>query len=265
MIKLESQTFEQSLARWNQYIAAKAEMLHLPAPKVLEKEGGRLVQTLIKLSPPLNRAGSMEKLGERAARTFHTLGEDKGHDFVALDSPKAGRGDVRWYAFQDNAIFGVAKDADKTSATDEEIYKLFLGTKLNEQGRIIAGQRGKQTIYIWQKVTTTAAQVKRLIARLKEHYGRLKAGFLPAWESLGSPGGEYAPPGWVTKHQDGARGDKENRLKDRANPSFTIINFAKGATAIRGLAAAAMKVRAQAMVNRMTFLLKHPEKVSEET
>ena len=268
MITVDMPALQQSIARWNSYIAGKIDMLQVNGQGVVKIEAGRLVQTLIKVTPPEDRSKTSESIEGRVTGTFHVLGEGGHRDFDSASSGgKAGSGDVRWYAFTPGEIYGVARDKDMSGASAEDLYAVYFASrKLTTDGRVNAGSRGKQTVYLWQKITTKAAAVRKLAARLKKHVGRLKAAWLVAWNDLGKPGGTYAPPQWVTQHESGARGYSINGLGDPRYPQFTLENHAKGAGSgkMAGLAKTAMDIRTNAMVKRMTFLIAHPEKVAEE-
>jgi hypothetical protein len=271
MITVDQPALQQSLQRWNSYIAGKIDFTHLAGKEVVRVEAGRLVQTLIKVTPPAEPARTRESIEGRVDRTFQVLGTENGRSWVDLDQGgKHGYGDVAWYAFQSNAIFGVARDADMTGASAAELYAVYQANKRqNKQGRIIAGRRGKQTVYIWKKITTLASEVRKLKTRLKSHVGRLKAGWCPAWDKLGQPRGTYAPPRWVTDHnvEGKVQGYAINLIDDPRFPQFTLENHAKGAGSdtMNGLVKTALDIRSKAMVKRMTFLVKHPEKLGEET
>jgi hypothetical protein len=266
MVTVDKPSLDQSLRRWNAHLATKIDMTHLAGQDVVRVEAGRLVQTLVRITPPEDRSASMQKLGARVEGKFHTLGSEQ-HSFHELAAGgKAGNSDVRWYAFQSDGIYGVAEDADMTNATADGLYRVYFDTPLNKEGRIVAGHRGRQTVYIWRKITTKLATVKKLAARLKRHFGRLKAAWLAGWIDLGRPTGTYAPPAWVLQHETGARGYSINGLGDPRYPQFTLENHAKGAGSAKmnGLARDTMEIRSQAMVKRMSFLIKHPEKLAEE-
>ena len=268
MVMVDQGALQQSLQRWNSFIAGKIDFIHQAGPKVVRVEAGRLVQTLIKVTPPTEPAKTRDSIGGKVDATFHVLGTENGRSWTEFDQGgKHGYGDVAWYAFQPNAIFGVAKDVDMTGASAAELYSVYQANRRQtKEGRIMAGKRGKQTVYIWRKITTLAKEVAVLKARLKKHVGRLKAGWLPTWKDLGRPQGTYAPPQWVTQHEAGALGYSINGLGDPRFPQFTLENHAKGAGSqkMNALVKTALDIRSKAMVQRMTFLVKHPEKLAEE-
>ncbi len=248
-------------------LAKKADLLHVTGQSVVKVETGRLLDTLVTITPPDDRKMSADKIQKRVSQVFRSLSEDLS--FHDKDS-KSGSGDVTWYAFQPNAIFGLAKDKDLRKASVDDLYQLFFKTRINKQGRIVAGKRGKQTVYIWQKLTTKASRVKQLTARFIKHLGRAKAGWAVSLEDvrdLGWKGGKPIPE-WVRPHMTPgkARGYAINHLSDKTKPSFTIENHAKGigSRLFERLKNQALRIRIQAMEKRMAYLIKHPDRIKEE-
>lgn len=217
------------------------------ASKFVRYQAGQLHQTMVRLTPPKNRAKTNAAIERRVDAKFHTLRNP------AFDHTHSGSDSVEWYGFQPNAIFGVAKDSDMTKASADDLYQFYFKTRLNKQGRIVAGRRGKQTVYIWQKVTTKESTVNRLKARLKRHIGRLKAAWLPSWEELGRPG--KPPAQWIARHAEGARGYAINGLGIKGHPQFTMANRALGAGKLHGIAMAAMRLRSKAMLTDMRLII----------
>ena len=105
--------------------------------RFVKKQAGLLTETLMKISPPANRAKSSQKIKGRVGSAFHILGTDSG-DTELPTGPKAGHGDVRWYLWTANLIAGIAKDADFTKSTGDELYNFYF--KLNSKGMIRAGR-----------------------------------------------------------------------------------------------------------------------------
>lgn len=276
MITLDGISLESALQRWNRQITDKIDWTHLAGQDVVRVEGGRLVQTLIRFTPPEDRRKSEQGMENAILSKFSLLDQARyapsggiAHRFEALHGGKHGQSDVRWYAWNARGLYGVAEDYDLTKATVDGLKAVYYQTRISrgrKKGRIIAGHRGKQTVYLWQRYLTKPATVKRLVARLKKHFGRLKAGWLVSWIELGRPQGTYAPPQWVTRHETGARGYCLNGLGDRRYPQLTLENHAKGAGTEKTnrFVRDALVVRSEAMVKRMVFLIRHPERLGEE-
>ena len=269
MITLDQPNLDAQVARWSGYIIAKAQTLKLGCRGVLKKEAGRLVQTMMNIGPPLDgRHALWERIDKRVWSTFAWMGEDSleraqlaGH--LVTSTPSSG---VHWYAWDTSHLWGIAADKDMSSASDKTLYELYFNTNFTAQG-MVKSQRGKQEVRIWQKIATNISNVKNLAARLKRHAGRLKAGWLPAWTALGKPTGIYTPPQWVTDHTAGARGSCDvSGLANADSPHIAIRNFAVGVggRSYKYAVDRALTMRANAMVERMKYLVKYPEKVAEE-
>jgi hypothetical protein len=253
------------MARFNQAVALRIKVTGEAAHNVLRDEAGRLNETMMRFTPPADISKTRQNITERVSSKFSSLGTDTAHDFADYEpGEKAGRGDIRWYAFQPHSIYGIARASDKTKASADDLYKIYFGTKLNKQGRIVAGQRGKQTVYLWQSIKTKASTVAKLAKRLREHVGRAKAGWLKGYRRLQSAGfsSSYSPPQYIAKHENGQeRGFFLDGLGAPGNPTFTIGNTAKGIGSVKmaDIARRAMLTRAVAIPKRLQYLIRHPE------
>ncbi len=82
-----------------------------------------------------------------------------------------------------------------------------------------------------------------------------------SWDFLGRPG--KAPAQWIATHfeKGRARGYYLDELQIPGNPAFTIVNFAKGATAIekQGILSNALAKRARMMAADIAFAFAHPD------
>jgi hypothetical protein len=266
MITVDQPKLEKDIAAFNTQFKARMGLLKQRCPVIVKRQAGLLARTLINLTPPRNKAKLEKKINDRVTSKFHTLGDDKTSQVYSdQGSEKAGHGSIKWYAFGHTGIYGIAKDADLTNASQDLLYKL-LWRKMTKSGRTVAGKRGKQTIYVWQKITTKAASVKQLADRIIGHIGRMKAGWTVGWEECGKPG--RALPKWVEKHAGkgkGARGYAVDGLGVPGAPQFIIANYAKGVNAAKAedYMRAALRIRTQAMEKDTAFALQHPDKWSE--
>lgn len=264
MLTVDTAKLEADISAFNSRLSARFQLLGGRQKVIVKRQAGLLCRTLINITPPRDRKKTADKITAQVNKRFQKMGEDNsGHIFSDPGPMKAGRGNVRWYAFSPKGIYGIAKDVDFTDATADQLYMLYFGRKLNSEGRFIAGRRGKQVVKIWQRITVNVETVRVLIKRLIGHIGRLKASFLPAWKASGSPG--RAVPQWISQHEEGARGYAIDGLASPNSPEFTVGSTAEGAgsTAMAQQARAAVQIRFKAMENDIVFAIQHPDKWSE--
>lgn len=269
MITADTTDFAMQCQRFGNRLHQRVTQFGGRTSTIIKRQAGLLARTLINLTPPRDRSKLGKKITERVISKFHVMGEDySGHVWSAPDPAKQSKKfpDTTLYGFTPTAIYGVAKDVDLGDATPEHLYQLFWKRRLTRAGRAMVGRRGKQAIYVWQKITTKGSTVKALAKRLVNHIGRMKAGWSVSWEDCGSPG--RALPGWIAKHAgklNGARGYSVNGLGVPGEPNFTIANTAKGIdpSKAQGYITSAMKIRIKALEADAAFALAHPDKWSE--
>jgi hypothetical protein len=119
---------------------------------------------------------------------------------------------------------------------------------------------------ISQKILTTQKQQEALARRIKNHRGRLKAGWMTAvFSGQIHISGANMPPQWVTRHASGARGSHVNGLSNRNFPNFTIINSAKGIghRAVSYFVNKAVQVRAKAMSKNALLFMQGKKNLSD--
>jgi hypothetical protein len=204
VITVDTAKLEADIAAFNSRLKARFTMLGGRMPIIVKRQAGYLCRTLINLTPPRDRDKTAEKITNQVNKRFATFSTK--YETIRA-SKKAGHGDTRWYAFSPTAIYGVAKKDDLRDATSEQLYQLYFKRQLNKDGRFQAGKRGKQAVYLMQRIMTKKSTVNKLIARLVKHIGRFKAGWSIGWEQCGSPGS--ALPMWIARHAgkaNGARG-----------------------------------------------------------
>lgn len=222
------------------------------------KQAGALTTALINVTPPGDRSKTAAKIKEKWEGKFQQLGTACRDFTPPVDSKHGAGGDVNWYAWDETHLYGVTKACDMTKATAEDLYQRFW--KTTGRGMLIAGQRGKQKVRIWQKLTVKASTLAKAIARVINHIGRQKAGWLPSYSVIAAKGGFAAsarPPGpWITKHKNGARGDCIDELQTANAPAFTLINWAVGIGKASAHVSAALKVRIKAMETDMSLYIR---------
>jgi hypothetical protein len=131
----------------------------------------------------------------------------------------------------------------------------------------VAGQRGQQTIYLWQKFLVKPSTVKALITKLQKRVGSLKASFIPSLRALEAEGFKTAEtiPAAALRNEYRAKGRFNNGLNE-LDCFVEIISNASGAgnEKMRQIAAEAMEGRANAITTYMVKLQEHPELIGQE-
>lgn len=238
--------------------------------RFVAKQAIELVEELIKVSPPKEAAKTREQIRTTIRHQFESLDNDKGfrdsYSKFGEDSAKAGRGDVRWYFWHPTGLYGVKREQDLTGASVDELLKLRNTLREGKRGiKQRVGKRGKQAVFIRQKILTKASTVTKLFARVIRHVGRLKAGWLPSYRILRGivQGGQVNIPQMVLRHEDKARGQCDlSGLGVPNQPTITLINYARGCSSsqMRFSAHRALQNRAVKMEKDLALYVKGVKK-----
>lgn len=251
-----------NLLEWNLAAVKYVDDFGMAPQVVLPKQMGYLARTLINLTPPKNRSAMNKIIDRKVAGKFVALNNEGSKalkhaaDSESGHTSKNGTGSIFWYSFWSDEVFGVDVASDYTGATADELWELYKKTQVTSEGRVVLGNRGKQTFYIWKRYLTTKRQREALAKRIKGHGGRLKAGWVVGWRAMGAPEGGQGPvPDWVLKHETGARGYVIDGLGVPNYPSVTIANYAVGATEqkLGPIKEKALQLRVQAMRTDITL------------
>lgn len=237
----------------------------ISAPVVVKKETGELIKTLVKLSPPDKPKTTRDAITARIRRKFlaASVATERGHNMVSEDG-------TIYYRSDSNFLFGVAADRDLRRASVEELKAAYYSIKtVDGATRIVypfRKRKGRQRVAILQNILTREATVKKLIAKLRNHVGRLKAGWLVA--SLHGAvrlTGSNLPPKWVTRHAAGARGTFIDGTGNKEFPTFTIANSAKGISQrrVNEIVQIAVNLRGKAMAKNATFFMKGKKRIAD--
>lgn len=235
--------FTENFLEHGRLMARYVDDLGMDARQVVQRQSGLWAMTLAKVTPPKDPVKTRQHIKESVTGKFAMLEDVSSADFIRTNS-KNGTGEVIWYMWTPVALLGVGRDLDKRHSEVDELERIYYGT--TKSGRSLLGSRGKQKIYILQRILTKASQVKELMAKLVNHVGRLKAGWLKSWRKAGAPG---KIPQYVLAHEAQSKGYFIDQLGQQNNPSFTMVNFAPGANARNcGFAMqATAKIRAKAL------------------
>jgi len=246
------------ISGFNRGMTGFVDRLGIEGPVVLKKEMGELLKTLIKITPPKDPAKTRGSIGNSISTKFAAAGDSDLSEHGG--GGKVGKSGILWYRTDSDFLRGVAPENDMRKASVEELRPLLY--RLRKSGRQILPfrhPRDQQRVMILQTVLTRRSTVNKLIAQIKGHVGRLKAGWLASWDRL-SPGGGNQPPQWVTRHKAGARGYFVDGLGVKGFPSFTIANTAVGVGNPRNnltwLVQGALNIRAKAMRANLALFMK---------
>jgi hypothetical protein len=243
--------FTDNFSQFNHNMGRYCDELGLAGPEVVLNQSGLLSRTLIEISPPLRKEQTAKKIDASIDSKIVSVAAPP-REFFGTMGGKNGSGDVDWYAWYPTALYGVKREADMLEATPEELFAVL--KKVAPDGRIDAGMRGKQHVWIWQKIVARKATVLKIKKMLKDRIGRLKAAWVVCWQDSGSPNGSVGPvPEWVMKHAPGSRnlqtGFTVNGLGIPGFPTFTITNQCAGVSQLikQHLMDDALGIRAKAM------------------
>ena len=231
-------------------------------PKVLKKECGELIKTLVRISPPASPDATKSRIVNQVYVTMGAL----NHDILPLHQKILGGSNyTTWYAWNDRYLYGVSPELDMTKAGLPELKRVFLASKSSKAGPgrqtyDFVHKRKHQKVAISQKVITTVKQRQRLIDYVWRHIGRLKSGWLVAvGENIVTISGDNMPPNWVTRHTVGARGTAVDGTSVKDFPSITISNYAAGVdnkkNNLNYLVRGALKIRIKAMAKNATMYM----------
>lgn len=250
-------TADVNLNEFSRSMARISNRLRIAPAEVLKKEVGELIKTLVKLSPPKNLARSKTKAERDVRSVYRPMPKQPFH------GAQAGRREIQWLYAAPGALLGInrsnIKTAENAASAKRNLYPLREAgtpatTRLGTRGRGLKSQAVVRS----NKTILSRNVIKTLSNKLKDNFGRLKAGWLVAvGEGKIKISGANMPPKWVTKHIFGARGEAQDQTFKESFPSFTIINRAVGVgnPEVRRIASAATAIRAKAMASNLARVI----------
>lgn len=246
-------------------IAGLVEATGLNVRIVMQKELGELEKTLVRITPPADPAQTRKKIQTDITGKFNIVA-DEANSNMLRSGGSFGASGIHWYKVDSQFLRGIAPAADKRGATVEDLE--LLRHRITKRGRLSLPFRHprKQRVLLYQTITTKRATVNKLIAKVRTHVGRLKAGWLMAVQ-MGAIKltGSNMPPQWVTRHMKGAQGTFIDSLANKNNPSFSITNYGKGISqkAVPALIASALQIRSKAMAANALLFLQNRKRVGD--
>jgi hypothetical protein len=248
------------LTKFNTACVVYSNELKKTPREVVTEQAGLLMADLGKNLPPRDPDATKAKIEQGVTRKFAILSTSTADNtFVAGGGGKAGHGDVLWIGSTANSLFGIAKEADKTQATPEDLRKLYYAT--TSSGKQRAGQRGKQRVYISQRVTTKESTRTKLIKIIQDRDGLLRASFCVGFNEVGA---KQRLPAFVAKHvaSGKVKGSFINGLGLPGKAEFTIISNADGVgdEKCTYFLQGALNRRGEAMMTRISYLQRESKK-----
>lgn len=206
-------------------LSAMVQRAGIQFKRVIKKESGELLKTLVRLSYPENRTKTNKNIEQRVRSVF------KKNESVPK-SKHPNNGGIKWYAANSEHIYGIAPQKDLRGAGFDEVYatyKQIRGKPVGAGRESTMRRNTKQTAVVINRFIVKRGQIREVIRRVQSHVGRMKAGWLPAVrDGVVKISGEYSPPGFVVRHYSGARGKYQVDFSDESNLFGEFTNFAKG-------------------------------------
>lgn len=228
--------------------------------EVVTEQAGLLMVDLGRNLPPKDPDKTKSTIADDVNRKFSILSTStEANTFTVGIGGKEGHGDVHWIGSSSNTLFGITKESDMTKASVEDLRKLYYST--TKSGKLRAGHRGKQKVYISQRITTTEGTRNKLVKQIQERVGLLRASFCVG---LGEVAAKQRPPSFVMKHvQSGkAKGSFINGLGLPGKAEFTLISNAAGVSDEKctHFLQGALNRRGEAMMSRISYLQREAKK-----
>ena len=256
------------MSAFNAGMRGLVEKCKLSAPLVVKKEAGELIKELVLRSPPKDPKKTKDSIASGLSSKFASISDGQNSNTSWMSGGwKVGPSGIRWYFVDSKFLHGVAPANDMRKASVQDLDKLrFRITKSGKRLNLPIKHHKTQRALIYQTILTKKSTVAKLIAKVKNNVGRLKAGWLVSITKgpIRLSGGKM-PPQWVTKHAAGAHGRFEDGTATPSYPSFVIANSAKGISqkGMDFIVSLAVKSRASAMVTNARLMFAGKKKVGD--
>lgn len=207
-------TLRLDASRFNAVLTRFKRELGQDFPATIKEEARRFLGLVIQFTPPKTGAQGNRAVKRDINRALALI-EPRQYKNRELQRIIRERDYAAWDSVMQRSKFFKGKRAGWELVRFDEGYHT---RARNRRGRVTRTQK---------KWTLDAFQLKGYVRRVQARVGRMKAGWLPAFDTVGGTG---APP-LVTKHR-GTRppGYVIDGLRE-SSPSLTIANAAKGITA----------------------------------
>jgi hypothetical protein len=259
---------EVDISGFNAGMAGLVNRCRIEPRKVVVKETGELMKTLVRVTPPSEPAKTRQRIAAKVTSRFQAAETVEASGSGGKSGSRYGNGETDWYAWSPQFLFGVSPDKDLRRASVDDLSALYyrLTATGKQSYQFTRFKNRRQRILISQKVLTKQSTIKKLIAKLQSHIGRLKAGWLVAYSTGAIPlTGGNMPPAFVTRHMNGAKGRFIDGLGVEDYPTFAIGNSAKGVgdKRVAHFVSGALDIRAKAMVQNARLIFSGKKKLAD--
>lgn len=244
------------VSRFNVACTVYANELRKAPRDVVAEQAGLLMVDCGRNLPPREPEKTKATIEKTVQGRFGLLNTSTiNNTFTVGSGGKEGHGDVHWVGSTSSLLFGIAKEVDKSDATPEDLRKLYY--TITKSGKQRTGTRGKQQVFISQKVTTLESTRQKLIKIIQDRVGLLRASFCIGLNAVKT---RQKPPAFVMKHVTSgkAKGSFVDGLGIPGAATFTIISNAAGVTSDKAayFLQGALTRRSNAMMSRIKYLQK---------
>jgi hypothetical protein len=251
------------MTNFNRGIAGLINKVGLESRIVIKKETGELIKTLVRVTPKADPKNIRRDISGK----FEMAGLSKQANQRWNGSGEVGPSGIKWYAWNEKFLFGVAPELDKRGASVSELKSiLYTLTKKGRQNLPFKHPHKRQRVLLLQTVLTNPSTVNRLSAAKIKNRGRLAAGWLVSvFTGVIQITGSNKPPQYVMRHAAGARGYFMDGTGTPERPSFTIANTARGASnqVVRYVTGVAVAIRAKAMAGNALLYLRGKKNLAD--
>ena len=217
------------LTAFNTGMARFVRTLGIEAPRVVKKEAGELLKELVMTTP----IADSKKVESGVMGKFNSISDSQNSSSAGINGKPSKGGGVVWYAVGSRFLMGVAPEKDMRGATVQGLSSVL--NRITKGGKSLSysfkNRNSRQRVLISQTILTKQSTLRKLVAQIRSHRGRLKAGWLgspgQSWDIL-QPSGANLPGEVVMRHKAVARGYAQDELNVVNHPAFSIANTARG-------------------------------------
>lgn len=227
-------------------------LLGLDTGRVLRVESRRILESIIKQSPPPDQSVGKGAVKADLRRVFMPV---EGRVLRKARKTSAGGFQILW-ATPAGQMFATRQENFKPDAGASELAALHAQHR-KANGRVAGmGPRVKKqgnNLNVFNRYVVPRAAFNRYQREKLSHVGKIRAGFGHAAQRVGS-----MLPSWVRRNLTPDTGYVHENLKPGASPSITAGNTAPGsASRLRGIVTRAVNARVTAIGKNVARMIKH--------